>query len=141
PPTRKKKARLRKGGDGGEPRDRGDRSDKKAEVAIDALLPGDEIELQPGDDLPVDGTIVSGGGFIDESLMVGKSLPAARKPGDFVLAGTTPTIPDLIVRVAAESNASLLVQREQLAAGVAEELSQAGTTGKLAALAVTLLVL
>jgi cation transport ATPase len=128
-PTKKRKVRLRKRGD----------DSKKVEVAIDSLLPGDEVELQPGEDLPVDGTIVSGSGFVDESILTGPALPSAKKPGDVLLAGTTPTIPDLVVRVGAEPGSSLLAQREQLASDVREELALAGTTGRLAALAVTLL--
>jgi len=49
---------------------------------------GDIIILKPGDRVPVDGRIVEGETAIDESLVTGESLPAAKKAGDNVIGGS-----------------------------------------------------
>lgn len=121
-PNRKRKVRVR-------------RRDQKrpAEVALDGLHAGDEVELGPGDDIPADGTVLSGSGFVDESSLLGTVLPQAKRPGDPVFAGTHSSIPDLVMRVGAPVASSLIVQREELAGAVADELRGAGASGKLAA--------
>ena len=49
---------------------------------------GDVIILKPGDRVPVDGKIVEGETSIDESLVTGESIPAAKKAGDEVIGGS-----------------------------------------------------
>jgi hypothetical protein len=114
---------------------------KRTDVAVEALIPGDEFELGPGDDVPIDGTIVSGSGFVDESSLIGPSLPRAKKAGDPVLAGSSSSIPGLVVRVGAPFEDSMVVQREQLASTVAEDLSTIGVGGKIGAAFVVLFAL
>jgi Cu+-exporting ATPase len=48
---------------------------------------GDILEIRAGERVPVDGVIVSGAGYIDESHLTGESLPVRRGIGDTVLAG------------------------------------------------------
>jgi Cu2+-exporting ATPase len=48
----------------------------------------DKLLVKPGDKLPVDGEIVSGSSFIDESTITGESLPVEKQTGDKVFAGT-----------------------------------------------------
>jgi Cu2+-exporting ATPase len=58
------------------------------------LVPTSEVEigeviiLKPGDRVPVDGKIVEGETSIDESLVTGESIPAAKKVGDEVIGGS-----------------------------------------------------
>ncbi len=49
---------------------------------------GDIIILKPGDRVPVDGRIVEGETSVDESLVTGESIPAAKKVGDEVIGGS-----------------------------------------------------
>ena len=44
--------------------------------------------VKPGDKIPVDGEIISGSSFIDESTITGESLPVEREKGGKVFAGT-----------------------------------------------------
>jgi Cu+-exporting ATPase len=48
----------------------------------------DEIQIQPGSTVPVDGVVVSGSTSINEAMLTGESIPAAKKSEDVVLAGT-----------------------------------------------------
>lgn len=58
------------------------------EVPISTLEKGDIIEVRQGEKMPVDGTVVSGDGYIDESMITGEPTPAAKGEGDKVFAGT-----------------------------------------------------
>jgi hypothetical protein len=99
-----------------------ERNKKMVDVAAEALVAGDEVHLSPGDDVPADGLVIEGSGFVDETILTGPALPAAKKPGDAVLAGSDSTIPELIVRVEAPLSESVLAQREALLPGVVDDL-------------------
>jgi Zn2+/Cd2+-exporting ATPase len=58
------------------------------EVAAKDLAVGDVIRIRPGDNVAADGVIVSGQGSINQATITGESLPADKKPGDEVFAGT-----------------------------------------------------
>jgi P-type Cu+ transporter len=57
-------------------------------VALNSLNIGDIIELRAGEKIPVDGKIVSGAGFFDESSMTGESIPIYKKLNDNIFSGT-----------------------------------------------------
>ena len=58
------------------------------EVAANELAVGDVIRIRPGDNVAADGLIVSGQGSFNEATITGESLPADKKTGDEVFAGT-----------------------------------------------------
>ncbi len=58
------------------------------EAPIAVLQPGDTIEVRAGERIPVDGTVVSQGAFVDESMITGEPIAVEKRPGDKVLAGT-----------------------------------------------------
>jgi Zn2+/Cd2+-exporting ATPase len=58
------------------------------EVAASQLAVGDLIRIRPGDNVAADGVIVSGQGSFNQATITGESLPADKKPGDEVFAGT-----------------------------------------------------
>jgi len=49
---------------------------------------GDVVQVNTGDQVPVDGEIIHGAGALDESMMTGESLPADKITGDKVVGGT-----------------------------------------------------
>ena len=57
-------------------------------VSVDAVSVGDTILVRPGDSIPVDGRVVAGGSFVDESMLSGEPIPVSKKTGDEVFAGT-----------------------------------------------------
>lgn len=61
---------------------------KDQEVAIDSIHPGDLLRVKPGEKIPVDGSIREGIAVIDESMISGEPVPAEKKTGDKVSAGT-----------------------------------------------------
>lgn len=58
------------------------------EVAAKDLAIGDIIRIRPGDNVAADGVIRSGQGSVNQATITGESLPADKKPGDEVFAGT-----------------------------------------------------
>lgn len=56
-------------------------------VALDHLRIGDELNIVPGDVIPVDGEVMTGELELDESMLSGESLPVLRKTGSAVFAG------------------------------------------------------
>lgn len=55
------------------------------------VIPGDILEIRPGDRIPVDGIISDGQSAIDESALTGESLPVAKSVGDTVIGATINT--------------------------------------------------
>ena len=58
------------------------------DILIADLQVGDKVSVRPGEQIPVDGVIVGGNTFIDESMISGEPIPVEKKQGDKVLAGT-----------------------------------------------------
>lgn len=58
------------------------------EKLIGGLQVGDIVLVKPGEKIAVDGNIISGSSFIDESMISGESLPVEKNKGDLVFAGT-----------------------------------------------------
>ncbi|HYG25040.1 MAG TPA: cation-translocating P-type ATPase [Verrucomicrobiae bacterium] len=65
------------------------RADKsEEEVPASQLAIGNVIRIRPGDNVAADGLIVTGQGSFNQATITGESLPADKKPGDEVFAGT-----------------------------------------------------
>jgi Cd2+/Zn2+-exporting ATPase len=58
------------------------------EVAASQLAVGDLIRIRPGDNVAADGVIINGQGSFNQATITGESLPADKKQGDEVFAGT-----------------------------------------------------
>ena len=93
-------------------------------VAPDEVTPGLRFVLKAGADVPVDGVIEKGSGFVDETVIVGPSAPVARREGHVVYEGTTTDAPELTIRAMAPRGESLLSQVERQTAKVADALME-----------------
>ena len=58
------------------------------EVAVAEIRPGDLLLARPGERIAVDGTVAEGSSYVNESMLTGEPVPAAKGPGDAVFAGT-----------------------------------------------------
>ena len=64
------------------------RDGEVVEVAIEHVLVGDIIVVRPGDRIALDGHVVDGQTFIDESMISGEPIPVEKRAGDAVVGGT-----------------------------------------------------
>jgi cation transport ATPase len=53
-----------------------------------SVVPGQRLRVAPGETVPVDGLIAMGSAFVEELAHTGEPFPAARQPGDRLLAGS-----------------------------------------------------
>jgi len=58
------------------------------EVSLNELLVTDKVLVKPGDKIPVDGRVVSGDSFVDESMITGEPIAVEKRSGAAVFAGT-----------------------------------------------------
>lgn len=58
------------------------------ETLIEYIKVGDVVAVRPGEKVPVDGEVVSGSSFVDESMLIGEAVPVEKKEGDEAFAGT-----------------------------------------------------
>ena len=91
----------------------------EVDVPVAELKIGDHIALRPGDRVPVDGGVLEGESAVDEAMLTGESLPADKKSGSELFAGTVNLNGRLVMRVTATGEATALahiiaaVQRAQ----------------------------
>ncbi|MVA23467.1 heavy metal translocating P-type ATPase [Agrobacterium vitis] len=64
------------------------RDGKPIDLDIAAVIVGDVLEIRPGEKLPVDGVVIEGRSFIDESMITGEPVPVEKADGDTVTGGT-----------------------------------------------------
>ena len=64
------------------------RQGEEKEIPLEEIVVGDEIVVRPGDRVAVDGEVVSGSSYVDESIITGEPVPVAKTPGAKVTGGT-----------------------------------------------------
>jgi len=57
-------------------------------IPLENIRNGDIVRILPGENVPVDGIIISGSTSLDQSVITGESLPVDKAPGDNVYCGT-----------------------------------------------------
>ena len=67
------------------------RGGEELDVPLENVLVGDLVVVRPGEKVPVDGRVVSGGSAVDESMITGESIPITKREGDEVIGATMNT--------------------------------------------------
>lgn len=80
------------------------------EVPVEALVPGDRLQVLPGERIPADATVVSGGSAVDQATITGESVPVDKSIGDEVFAGTVNGHGALELEVARRATESTLAR-------------------------------
>ncbi|MGE6359949.1 heavy metal translocating P-type ATPase [Psychrobacter glacincola] len=68
------------------------------------------VEIRPGERVPVDGEVVEGQSYIDESMITGEPVPVKKQVGDQVVGGTVNQNGNLNFRATAIGESSVLAQ-------------------------------
>ncbi|MBN9044621.1 MAG: copper-translocating P-type ATPase [Rhizobiales bacterium] len=58
------------------------------DLPLEAVRPGDLVQVRPGEKVPVDGAVVEGSSYVDESMITGEPVPVVKEKGAEVVGGT-----------------------------------------------------
>lgn len=96
------------------------REGKPQEIKLENVALGDRILIKPGEKIPVDGKVLEGSSFIDESMISGEPVPVEKSVNAQVFAGTINQKGSLqieAVKVGASTLLSQIIKRVQEAQG------------------------
>ena len=86
---------------------------REEEIPLDHVQLGDRLRVRPGDKVPVDGLVIEGRSFVDESMISGEPIPVEKGPGQTLTGATINGTGSLIMeatRVGADTVLSQIVE-------------------------------
>ena len=84
------------------------------EVPLDELRVDDVVHIKPGEKVAVDGEVIGGTSFVDESMITGEPVPSEKTVGTSVVGGTVNGAGALVVRATAVGEATALARIVQM---------------------------
>ena len=85
-------------------------ADGERDVGLDQVQPGDRLRVRPGERVPVDGVLLEGSSFVDESMMTGEPVPVEKSAGAKVVGGTVNGTGSFVMRAERVGSQTLLAQ-------------------------------
>ncbi|WP_425100416.1 heavy metal translocating P-type ATPase [Tropicibacter sp. S64] len=86
------------------------RGGETVEVPVENLVQGDIVLVRPGERIAVDGEVTEGSSRVDESMLTGEPIPAAKALGDAVTGGTVNGTGSLQIRASRVGQDTTLAQ-------------------------------
>ncbi len=86
------------------------------DVPLDQVEVGDRLRVRPGEKIPVDGVVLEGKSHVDESMVTGEPVPAAKAAGDRVIGATVNGTGALVIQAERVGSETLLARIVQLVA-------------------------
>ena len=86
------------------------RDGKTVDLPIGSVVSGDIVEVRPGDRVPVDGEVIEGESYVDESMITGEPIPVSKKHGSEVVGGTVNQKGAFAIRATAVGGNTVLSQ-------------------------------
>ena len=86
---------------------------REEDVPLDEVAAGDRLRVRPGEKVPVDGNVVDGASYVDESMITGEPIPVEKQSGDRVIGGTVNGTGSLVMtaeRVGSETMLAQIIQ-------------------------------
>ncbi|WP_449465700.1 heavy metal translocating P-type ATPase [Stenotrophomonas humi] len=80
------------------------------ELPLEQINRGDVIDVRPGERIAVDGEVIDGDSYVDESMISGEPVPVQKTSGSTVVGGTVNQTGTLGVRATAVGGATVLAQ-------------------------------
>jgi Au+-exporting ATPase len=80
------------------------------ELPLAQIVSGDVIDVRPGERIAVDGEVIDGDSYVDESMITGEPVPVQKTAGSGVVGGTVNQTGTLGVRATAVGGATVLAQ-------------------------------
>jgi heavy metal translocating P-type ATPase len=87
---------------------------REEEIALAEVQAGDLLRIKPGSKIPVDGSVVEGQTYIDESMITGEPLAVSKQAGDRASAGTVNQTGALLLRAEKVGRDTLLAHIVQM---------------------------
>ena len=105
------------------------RHGEEKEVPVEMLAPGDQVRVRPGEAIPVDGKVIEGSSYVDESMLSGEPVPVHKQMDDVLVGGTLNTQGSLLMEVCQIGAQTVL---SQIIEAVREAQNSKPELGKLA---------
>jgi len=86
------------------------RENQIIDIPIDQVVVGDFIIVKPGERVPVDGKVIEGKSFVDESMITGEPIPVEKKVDSDVVGGTINQNGTLSFKAVAVGGETMLAQ-------------------------------
>ncbi|WP_143322724.1 heavy metal translocating P-type ATPase [Candidimonas nitroreducens] len=86
------------------------RGNEAREIPVEEVRSGDLVQVRPGERIAVDGEVVEGASFVDESMISGESMPVEKGPGASLVGGTMNQNGALTFRATQVGGATVLAQ-------------------------------
>lgn len=86
------------------------------EVSIDQVQVGDKLRVKPGEKIPVDGIVLEGASFVDESMVTGEPIPVEKKATDNITGSTINQTGSFLMQAARVGSETLLARIVQMVA-------------------------
>lgn len=86
------------------------RDGREVDVPITDVKAGDTVAVRPGERVPVDGELVEGHSFVDESMVTGEPIPVEKTAGSAVVGGTVNQQGAFMLRATAVGGQTVLAQ-------------------------------
>lgn len=86
---------------------------REEDLPLDEVAAGDRLRVRPGEKVPVDGSVVDGASYVDESMITGEPIPVEKQRGDRVIGGTVNGTGSLVMtaeRVGSETMLAQIIQ-------------------------------
>lgn len=80
------------------------------DIPVEQLVQGDLIQVRPGERIPVDGEVIEGSSYVDESMISGEPVPVSRTVGTKTVGGTINKNGTLTIKATAIGTDSVLSQ-------------------------------
>lgn len=86
------------------------RNDQIVELSIEEVVSGDIVEVRPGERVPIDGEVIEGQSYVDESMITGEPIPIEKSIGNEVIGGTVNQTGAFTLRATAVGGQTVLAQ-------------------------------
>lgn len=86
------------------------RENKVIDIPVGEVVLGDHVEVRPGERVPVDGEVMEGRSFVDESMITGEPVPVEKTMGSEVVGGTVNQRGAFTLRATAVGGQTMLAQ-------------------------------
>ena len=80
------------------------------DIPVEHIHVDDMLRVRPGENIPVDGKVIRGTSFVDESMISGEPLAVEKKEGDVVIAGTINGNGSLVLKATRVGSETMLAQ-------------------------------